>query len=113
MSVGLSVSVVGFTEQSITIAPPNANDFAALFAEPDTAKRLVKFDSLTTIGGLEASRQGYDIAPAAHVGLFDGALSIAYGTALRAGQSRRFWAVGFSFMGLTEQGAKLVSNLSK
>jgi len=72
-----------------------------------------KFDSLTTIGGLEASRQGYDIAPAAHVGLFDGALRIAYGTALRAGQSRRFWAVGFSFMGLTEQGAKLVSNLSK
>ena len=33
-----------------------------------------KFDSLTTIGGLEASRQGSDIAPAAHVGLFDGAL---------------------------------------
>ncbi len=113
VSVGLSVSVVGFSEQLVAINPPNAADFSKLFEEADIQKRLSAFQEATTLSTRVQSTSSIDVAPAAHIGLFDGAVSVAYGLALRAPDKKSFVAVGFSFLGLTERGGKLIGDIFK
>ncbi len=112
VSIGLSVSVVGFSTQTVAISPPNAGDFSKLW-EKDPETRLSAFRETTTLGTQLQSTTNIDVAPAAHIGLFDGAVSIAYGLALRAPGKNSFVAVGFSFLGLTEGGGKLIGEILK
>lgn len=111
MSAGLSVSFVSFTDRRVTVNAPTTDQLRLFYSTTDSASRLAMADTLFRLGSSDVSRQELSLAPAAHFGFFDGALSWAFGVNLRANQGRFFHAIGFSFLGLTEAGARLISSL--
>lgn len=111
ISAGVSVSFVSYTDRKVTLNLPTTDQLRAYYAEPDTARRSAAADTLFRLGSSDITRQDLSIAPAVHLGLFDGAFSLAFGANLRAREGRFFYAVGFSFLGLTEAGAKLLGSI--
>ena len=111
LSAGISVSFVSYTDRKVTVNLPTTDQLRAYYAEPDTARRAAAADTLFRLGSSDITRQDLSIAPALHLGLFDGAFSFAFGLNLRAKEGRFFSAIGFSFLGLTEAGAKLLGSI--
>ncbi|MEP6764516.1 MAG: hypothetical protein ABJB66_09410 [Gemmatimonadaceae bacterium] len=106
LSVGLSVSLVQFSDEQLEVKVPTFEELKKL----DGQKAAI--DSAFALGAVSFTKNELGIAPAIHLGLFDGALSVAYGQNLRSSRSAGFVAVGFSFMGLTQAGQKLWQQLA-
>lgn len=111
LSAGVSVSFVTYTERRVTVNLPTVEQLRAYYSDTDMASRALKADTMFRLGSSDLVRQDLSIAPAVHIGLFDGAFSWAFGKNLRATHGKYFNALGFSFLGLTEAGAKLIGSI--
>jgi hypothetical protein len=111
LSAGVSVSFVSYTDRRVTVNLPTVDQLRSYYADTIQSSRAARADTLFRIGSSDVVRRDLSIAPAMHLGIFDGAVSWAFGANLRATSGRFFSAVGFSFIGLTEAGAKLIGSL--
>ena len=111
VSAGLSINFVSYAERRITLNVPPIDEIRAYYADTNSLSRSARADTIFRLGATDLIRQELSIAPAFHLGVFDGAISWAFGANLRARQGRYFSAVGFSFIGLTEAGAKLLGSI--
>jgi hypothetical protein len=103
LSFGASASLLQFTDSRVQIEAPTWSNLQTALASG------AKLDTLVRVQTVTDQKGKLGIAGAIHIGLFEGAISGAYGYNFAVKDSPRFYAIGLSFMALTDAGQQLMA----